>query len=314
MRKMNSMRILKKYGTILGFVILCIIFSLLSPVFLTVSNLTMVLLQGSMLTIIALGTTAVMAAGGFDMSFGAVCGLVGVLVAGMLVKGVPIVLAIFIGILIGAFMGSINGLLVTVVGISDFVATLATMSIARGLNYFYTKGDPIFMGIPQEFKIIGQGKIGLIGYPVIIMFVILICLYIFMNHTVTGRQIYAVGGNKVAAKISGINVRWIRILTFIIGGAAAGLTAVIVTSRLGSGQPLAGDGFLMDGLAAVFLGMTMFKEGEPHIMGTFFGALIMGVLVNGLNLLGVQYFFQDILKGLIILAAVALTATGQPKD
>lgn len=311
---MLNMRFLKKYGTLIGFLILCAVFSLLSPVFLTIPNLTMVLLQGSMLTIIALGTTVVMAAGGFDMSFGALCGLVGVLVAGMMVSGVPVVLAIILGILIGAIIGSINGLLVTAVGISDFVATLATMSIARGLNYFYTKGDPIFKGIPSEFKLIGQGKIGLIGYPVLIMFAVLIILYIFMNHTVTGRQIYAVGGNKAAARVSGINVRWIRILTFIVGGVAAGLTAVIVTSRLGSGQPLAGEGFLLDGLAAVFLGMTMFREGEPHIVGTFFGALIMGVLVNGLNLLGVQYFFQDILKGLIILAAVALTATGRPKD
>nr|WP_277995670.1 MULTISPECIES: ABC transporter permease [Moorella] len=274
----------------------------------------MVLLQGSMLTIIALGTTAVMAAGGFDMSFGSVCGLIGVLVAGMLVHKVSIPVTIIAGILIGAVFGSINGLLVTVFGIADFVATLSTMSIARGLNYFYTKGDPIFMGIPQEFKIIGQGKIGSIGYPVLIMLVVLVLLYIFMNHTVTGRQIYAVGGNKTAARLSGINVRWIRILSFIIGGAAAGLTAVILTARLGSGQPTAGEGFLLDGLAAVFLGMTMVKEGEPHIIGTFIGALIMGVLVNGLNLLGVQYFFQDILKGLIILAAVGLTTMGRRKE
>ncbi|CEP66191.1 ABC transporter, permease [Moorella glycerini] len=306
--------VLRKYGTIIGFVILCLIFSILSPVFLTVNNLTMVLLQGSMLTIIALGTTAVMAAGGFDMSFGSVCGLIGVLVAGMLVHKVSIPVTIIAGILIGAVFGSINGLLVTVFGIADFVATLSTMSIARGLNYFYTKGDPIFMGIPQEFKIIGQGKIGSIGYPVLIMLVVLVLLYIFMNHTVTGRQIYAVGGNKTAARLSGINVRWIRILSFIIGGAAAGLTAVILTARLGSGQPTAGEGFLLDGLAAVFLGMTMVKEGEPHIIGTFIGALIMGVLVNGLNLLGVQYFFQDILKGLIILAAVGLTTMGRRKE
>ncbi len=306
--------ILRKYGTIIGFLALCTIFSILSPVFLTVTNLTMVLLQVSMLTIIALGTTVVMAAGGFDLSFGSVCGLVGVLVAGMLVNGIPIPVVVILAILIGAAFGSINGLLVTVFGIADFVATLSTMSIARGLNYFYTKGDPIFMGIPDQFKIIGQGKIGLIGYPVLIMLVVLLLLYLFMHHTVTGRQIYAVGGNKTAARLSGINVRWIRILSFVIGGAAAGLTAVILTARLGSGQPTAGEGYLMDGLAAVFLGMTMFREGEPHIAGTFFGALIMGVLVNGLNLLGVQYFFQDILKGLIILAAVALTAAGRPKD
>ncbi|SMB95199.1 ribose transport system permease protein [Thermanaeromonas toyohensis ToBE] len=306
--------VLRKYGTLIGFLVLCVIFSFLSPVFLTVDNLVMVLLQGSMLTIIALGTTVVMAAGGFDMSFGSVCGLIGVALAGMLVKGVPIPLAILISLAMGAAFGCVNGILVAVFGIADFIATLSTMSIARGLNYYYTRGEPIFMGIPPEFKIIGQGKIGIIGYPVLIMLAVLVILYVFMNHTVTGRQIYAVGGNKTAARLSGINVRWIRIFSFIIGGLAAALTAVIVTSRLGSGQPTAGEGFLLDGLAAVFLGMTMFKEGEPHISGTFIGALIMGVLVNGLNLLGVQYFFQDILKGLIILAAVGLTATGKPKD
>lgn len=305
--------VVRKYGTLIGFIVLCIIFSFLSPVFLTINNLTMVLLQISMLTIIALGTTVVMAAGGFDMSFGSVCGLIGVVLAGMLVEGVPISLAILLSMVIGAAFGCLNGILV-VLGIPDFIATLSTMSIARGLNYYYTRGEPIFMGIPQEFKIIGQGGIGLIGYPVLIMLAVLVILYVFMNHTVTGRQIYAVGGNKIAARFSGINVRWIRILSFIIGGLAAAITAVIVTSRLGSGQPTAGEGFLMDGLAAVFLGTTMFKEGEPHILGTFMGSLIMGVLVNGLNLLGVQYFFQDILKGLIILAAVGLTVTGKPKE
>ena len=161
---------------------------------------------------------------------------------------------------------------------------------------------------------IGQGKIGMIGYPVIIMIIFVLLMYIFMSQTTIGRHIYAVGGNQIAARLSGIRVSYIRILSFIISGTLAAVTAVILTSRLGSGQPTAGEGFLMDGLAAVFLGMTIFKEGEPHVIGTLIGSLIMAVLVNGLNLLGVQYYFQDILKGLILIGAVALTAAGAKKE
>jgi len=309
--KQNLREFIRKYGTVLGALILFIVFSLIIERFLTPSNIMMLLRQMSMLTIIALGFTFVMGAGGFDMSIGTACGLVMMVFALTLLGTGNLLLSLTAAIACGLLVGLINGLLVAYVGLPDFIATFAVGSIIMGIKMMMTRGNPISYpsDIPAAFTFIGQGFVGPFPFPVIIMFFILILTVFVIYKTSFGRRVYAIGGNPVASLYAGINIRKYRLTTFLISGLSVALASIILTSRLGSAQPLAGEEFLLDVIAVVFLSTTMFGEGEPTPGGTFIGALMISMLNNGLTMLNVQYYFQFITKGSVVILAVLLAVS-----
>jgi len=299
--------VLRKYGTVIGAAFIFIIFSLVVDRFFTFGNLFMLLRQMSMLTIIAFGFTFVMAAGGFDMSIGNAAGLVSVVFAIVLVNTSSFWLSFLVALGIGLFVGLVNAILVAYINLPDFIGTFAVGSIAYGIKMLITKGNPIFfMNPPEIFTFIGQGYIGPIPFPVILMLVFLVITMFVLSKTKLGRRIYAIGGNPVASMYAGINVKWYRMITFLLSGLSVSIASVIMTSRLNSGQPLAGENFLLDVIAVVFLSATMFGEGEPNAMGAFVGALIISMLNNGLTMLNVPYYFQYVTKGVVVISAVML--------
>lgn len=298
---------LRKFGTVLGAAIIFVFFAVSVPSFFTTTNIMMLLRQMSMLTIVSLGFTFVMAAGGFDMSVGNATGLVNMVLAGLIVSTGNVFLAIGAALATGLAVGLVNGTLVAVIGLPDFIGTFAVGSIAFGLKMLYTKGNPIFFNAPPVFNAIGQGYVGLVPVPVIIMFAALAVAVFVLNRTTTGRRIGAIGGNSVACTYAGIDVRRYRMLTFLISGLAVALASVILTARLGSGQPQAGEDFLLDAISAVFLSTTMFGEGEPTAAGAFVGAFIISMMNNGLTMLNVPYYFQYITKGGVVILAVMLS-------
>jgi ribose transport system permease protein len=301
---------LRRYGTLLALLVICVLLALTTPRFLTVSNLSTVLVQLSMLMVVASGLTVVVAAGEFDLSVGAVAGLAGVLTTGLLIHATAdVVLAIAAGVAAGALVGLLNGILVAVVGLPSLIATLGMISVVTGLNQWYTKGQAVYGGLPDWFAFPGRGALFGIPVPILIMVAIVVISYVLLERTATGRHLYTIGDNRDVARLAGISVRRKKIFALVFCGACAGLAGVILASRLGSGQPAAGDHFLMDGLAAVFLGMTAFSLGQANMRGTVVGTLIIGVLRNGFNLLGWPYYIQDIAMGAIMIGAITVAAS-----
>lgn len=301
------MHIFKKYGTLIALIFIYIGFSILAPkVFPTGRNLSNILLQISLLTIISQGATLIVIIKDFDLSIAAISSLGGVLAAGLMVSGINIFIAILITLGIGIIIGIINGLIISKLNISSFIATLATSTIIGGITFWYTQGSTIFSGIPDSFLVFGQGKIWGIPIPTLFMFITLISVWFILSYTELGRKFYAIGGGPEVAKLSGVNVNRVRITAFAISGVLAVFTGILLASRLGSAHPTAGSGYLLKSYAAVFLGMTVFGEGKANAFGTFVGALIMGVLANGLTILDVPYYFQDMLTGIIIIIALVV--------
>ncbi len=294
---------------LLGLIIFSIIVSLLSPRFLTKSNLLNVFRQTSINAIIAAGMTFVILTSGIDLSVGSILGFTGAILANMLVKGNGIFLSIFVAILIGGLAGMFNGFIITKGKVQPFIVTLATMILLRGATLVFTSGKPIPVtgeNISSTFRWIGTGNIFGIPTPIIIMAIVFVLCYYLLNHIKFGRYIYAVGGNEKAAQLSGVNTDKIKIMAYTISGILAAVAGIIVTSRLSSAQPTAGDGYELDAIAAVVLGGTSLAGGQGTIIGTIIGALIIGVLNNALNLLDVQSYYQMIAKAIVILIAVLL--------
>ncbi len=299
------MSTIKKYGTLFALIIIYIGFSILAPeVFPTGRNLMNILLQISLLTIISQGATIIVVTKDFDLSIASLASLGGVLSAGFVVGGMNLYTAILLTLIIGMIAGIINGFVVSYLKISSFIATLATSTIIGGITFWYTQGATIFSGIPDEFLVLGQGKILHIPIPTILMFLVLIGTWFMLSHTEPGRKLYAIGEGPEVARLSGIDVEKTRIMAFAISGFLGVLTGIILASRLGSAHPTAGNAYLLKAYAAVFLGMTVFGRGRANAFGTFVGALIMGILANGLTILDVPYYFQDMLTGLIIIIAL----------
>jgi ribose/xylose/arabinose/galactoside ABC-type transport system permease subunit len=295
----------KKYGTIIGFFIIFIIFSLLSPNFLNSRNILNMLRQTSVLSCLAIGITIVLASGDFDLSVGNFVALIGVMLAGFFRMGFSLPIVIILSLALGLLAGAINGLLVTVIGIPAIIATLATGSIAQGFNYWFTKGYPIFEGITKSFLWIAGGYIYKIPVPVIIVTIVAIIMHFFLNFTKSGRHFYAIGGNRLAARYAGIKVTHMRIISYLISASTAAICAIILTSRLGSGQPGAGTSLTLEAYAAAFIGCSVIKEGQFHIFGTILGTLILSTLNNGLTILNVSYYMQNIVVGLVLITAVS---------
>lgn len=301
-------RWLRTYGTFFGFVVMVAVFAALRPtIFLSFNNLRNITEQVAILAIVAGGMTIVMAAGDFDLSVGTLASLCGVVVADLLIKGVEVVPSIALALAVGAVAGAFNGLLVAYAGLSAFVATLATMTAYRGLSLWYTGGSTLFSGLNEAFRPIGQGATGSIPNAVLIMVGVLVLAWFLLEQTTLGRRLYAIGGNAEAAFLAGINVRLLRMGAFVCSGIGAAIAGIVLTSRLFSAHPTAGEPLMLNSIAAVFLGMTMFREGEAHVPGALFGVLILGVLSNGLNILQVNSYLQIVLTGAIIILAVLVS-------
>jgi ribose transport system permease protein len=299
---------ISQYATIGALLLVFIIFAIVADRFLEPTNLINVVRQISTLAIVAFGITICMAAGDFDLSIGSVVGFAGVVVTGLLSKGLPMSVALLAALAVGVIFGLFNGLVTTRIGIPSIIVTLGTSSIATGFIFMYTNGRAIYGGLPPSFSFIGRGSVFGLPTPIIIMVILGATVYILLNKTTAGRYIYAVGGNLVAAKLSGINTLKYRTLGLMFSGIGASIAGIVLASRLGSGQPTAGTSFLLDALAAVFLGMTTIKVGQPNVIGTIVGVLLIGIINNGLNLLGLPFYVQDIAKGVIIISAIMFAA------
>ncbi|KOP82494.1 ABC transporter permease [Cytobacillus solani] len=298
---------LQKLGPLLGLVIITVILAIVSPSFLTMDNIFNVLRQVSINALIAFGMTFVILTGGIDLSVGSILALSSAVTAGLLASGMDPILAILIGLLAGAVMGAINGFIITKGKVAPFIATLATMTIFRGLTLVYTEGRPITgLSDSQVFELMGRGYLGWIPVPVIWMLISYCILYFILKKTTFGRKVYAIGGNEEASILSGIRVDKVKIWIYSITGTLSALAGIILTSRLNSAQPTAGASYELDAIAAVVLGGTSLSGGKGWIFGTLIGALIIGVLNNGLNLMNVSSFYQQVVKGGVILLAVLL--------
>ncbi|HHW00884.1 MAG TPA: ABC transporter permease [Clostridiaceae bacterium] len=302
---MDIKSFIKKYGVIVVLLLLIGIFSLLSPAFLTVTNIINIARQVSMLGIVSVGVTFVMISGGMDLSVGAQVSLVGMISAwSMLHLGISPVVAAFLGIFTGVFLGFLNGFIAIRMKIHPLIVTLASMTIFRGISYIICGGLPIF-GFPESFTVLGQGYLGVIPIPVIVLVLAVILGSFILNSTYFGRYFYAMGGNEEAARLSGISINKLKVAVYTISGFFAGISGVILLSRVNSAQPNAATGYEFDVMTAAVLGGISIKGGEGKILGVFIGVLIMGVLSNGLILMNVGDYYQNVIKGLVLILAVA---------
>ncbi|MBE1442979.1 MULTISPECIES: ribose ABC transporter permease RbsC [unclassified Paenibacillus] len=300
-------QITQKLGPLLGLIILIIIVSVLNPSFLEPLNILNLLRQVSINALIAFGMTFVILTGGIDLSVGSILALSSAFVANMMVAGFDPVLAIIIGCLLGGVMGMVNGFMITKGKMAPFIATLATMTIFRGLTLVYTNGNPITgLGDSLTFQMFGRGYMLGIPVPAVTMIIAFVILWVVLNKTSFGRKTYAIGGNEKASIVSGIKVPRVKIMIYSLAGMLSALAGAILTSRLNSAQPTAGTSYELDAIAAVVLGGTSLSGGRGRIVGTLIGALIIGTLNNGLNLLGVSSFYQMVVKGIVILIAVLI--------
>lgn len=301
----SKLELLRKYGIILVMVALIVLFSLLSDVFLTYNNLMNILRQVSMIGIASVGGMFVMLLGGIDLSQGALVSFVNIVAAWMMVHaGLPWGLVIVINLIAGAVAGYINGILVTVTNIPALIATLATQNVLFGLAYIICGGQSI-AGFPQIFKVIGQGYLGPVPIPVILMVIFFVIGGFILNRTYFGRSLYAIGGNEEAAKLSGINVDRIKRLVYLISGLFTSVSAIVTLSRVNSGQANTGDGFEFDVITAIVLGGISVNGGSGKLYNAIIGVLIIGILNNGLVLINMSQYVQMIVKGIILALAVA---------
>jgi ribose/xylose/arabinose/galactoside ABC-type transport system permease subunit len=293
----------RQFGTFLGLIFLCLVLWILTPYFLTLSNLMNILEQSSINAIVAVGMTFVIITAGIDLSVGSILAFSGVVMASLLQGGVPIVLALLAGLAVGTVCGLLNGFLVSIGKLPPFIVTLGMMSVARGAALVYTDGRPISTFEPA-FRYLATGKIFFLPMPLLIMLLVYLITHLILTRTKFGLYTYAMGGNEEATRLSGVNVRFHKTMVYALSGLTSAIAAVLLTARLNSAQPIAGMMYELDAIAATVIGGTSLMGGEGTLTGTFIGALIMGVLRNGLNLLGVSSFLQQIIIGLVIIVAV----------
>ncbi len=302
------------FNILIILVAMVVLLSIISPPFRSITNLLSVIKLFVPIAIAGIGVCMVIITGGIDLSLGSVYGLAGVITAlGMSQFGMSSFVSIVMGLAVAAGVGLANGALIEKINLPPFIATLATMSIARGLCYIITQGYPI-SNLNESFLFLGQGSIFQIPTAIWCMVVVAILFSIFLNKTVTGRRIYAVGGNEEATRISGVNTSRIKILVYTLSGVLAGLAGIITASKLGIGQPTSGTGFELDAIAAVAIGGASLSGGSGTVTGTIIGAAIMGVLRNALVLLSVDAYWQQFIIGFVILFAVAADQISKKRD
>ncbi|TFD59654.1 ABC transporter permease [Cryobacterium sp. Hh7] len=295
-------------GTGIALVVLITFFTIMRPdVFLGFGNVRNILEQIAILTIIAAAQTVVMVVGDFDLSVGTTATLSGATAAALMIAGTPIPLAILAALAVGTLVGMVNGFLVAYMKLSAFVATLATMTTVGGLAFIATDGTTLY-GMPEAFFILGQSRPLGIPMPIFFAIAVAVVIWLVLKFTTIGRRWYAVGGNAEVARLSGVNVQRSKFLAFTVAGFASAIGGIILVSRLASASAASANNYMLLAVAAVFLGMTILKSGQANLGGTLVGVAIIGVMNNGLNILGVNTYYQQVFTGLIIIAAVTLSA------
>jgi ribose/xylose/arabinose/galactoside ABC-type transport system permease subunit len=297
--------VLRRYGIFIAFIAVIVIISIMCPSFLTWKNLLNVVRQSSIYGVMAVGMTFVILTAGIDLSVGSVLALTGVLCASFEHAGLPVVLIVIATLVIGALIGSVNGLIITKGKVTPFVVTLGMMSVARGLAHIYTEGQPI-SGFGGGFRYIGGGDFLFVPVPIIIFVLTILIAAVILRNTRLGRYTYAIGGNEEAARLSGINVDRFKITAYAISGFTAALGAIILTSRLNAGESIAGTGYELDVIASVVIGGTSLMGGRGSVWGTLIGALLIGIINNGMNLLVIPSYWQLVVKGSIIVGAALI--------
>jgi Ribose/xylose/arabinose/galactoside ABC-type transport systems, permease components len=302
---------ISNYTVQIALILLIIVFSIASSDFLTPGNWINIMQQSSIIAISAIGMTFVIITSGIDLSVGSTVALSGLLSAQLIVQhGLSPWLAILVGLLSGVAIGLFNGFGVARLGVAAFIATLATMSMGRGLTLAISNGQTIF-GLPQIYTIWGGGSVLGIPVPVIITLVLFVIAHLVLAHTVFGHQVYALGGNREAARLAGINVRRVELLVYVICGVMSALAGIILTGRLGAALPTAATGHELDVIAAIVIGGASLMGGRGNMIGTLFGVLTIAVLRNGLDLLNVNTFWVQFVQGAVIFAAVLIDAIGR---
>ena len=298
-------KIYVKYGIWMILIGMVILMTCLSENFLSTKNILNLVRQVSFISIIGFGSAFILICGGLDLSPGAVVAVTSVVSASFGRGEHPTVLAILIGLCVGLAAGTINGIFVTKLKVPPFIATLGMMTSAKGIAMLYTDGNSV-NGLTDSYRIWGAGKLLGIPIPIIIMLVLAVIMYILLEHTPYGRHVVAVGDNEQAAKISGIKTERIMLSVYIIGGVLASVASILMSGRIASGQPLLGEGYEMDAISAAVVGGVSLKGGVGSIWGVVCGALIIGIINNGMNLLGVSSYWQQVVKGIIIVLAIVL--------
>jgi ribose transport system permease protein len=305
-------RILGKYGALIALLVLVIIFTAESPsYFLTTNNILQILNQSALAAIVSCGLTLVLVSGQFDLSIGYMVSLSGIICSRLMVMGIPIPLAILICLGSGICLGLLNGFLITRLGINALVATLGTGSVLVGVNYFISAGAP--QNVSSHPGFVGLAVGNWLGVPRLVYYMIVvgIILWIVLNKTDFGRNLRAVGGNTEAARLSGVRVSLVTTSALVISALGAVVTGVLLAASIGSGQPTGGDAYTLSAFAACFLGSTVMREGQFHIVGTLIGVITVGAGFNGLALIGVPSYAEFLFQGLLLIAAVAFSSIGR---
>ncbi|MCA1055083.1 ABC transporter permease [Rossellomorea aquimaris] len=318
--KGKTLDLLFKYGAIALMAIILIFFSLYHPFFFTYGNLSDILRSISIVTLVALGVTFTLVVDGFDLSVGSTVSLSTVVTASLMVwYEAPLWVVLLVPLLVGAGVGLFNSLLIVKLGIPDLLATLGAMYIISGIHRTYTEGYSIYNNMPmasggtapgtfsETFLWIGQGKLLGLPVPVWIMLILVGVMYVVMHFTRWGRILYMTGGNMEASRLSGVDVKRVKLAAYVLSGVFASIGGILFTARVGSGQMDAGAPLLMEAVAAVFVGYSVLGAGKPNILGTFFGAALIGVLLNGLTMMNLPYYAFEIIKGSVLVLALAVT-------
>ena len=305
-------KIFQAYGTLLALAVITLVFSILRPSsFFTVRNLINISRQISLMVIISIGATLVMSINEFDLSIGSMASLGGVMCALMAVGGMPLPLCFLLPVLISLVVGWVNGWIIARFRVLSFITTLGMSTVLSGVIYWLTGGATVFQNIPQGFSWLGTYKFGDIPLLSVLMVIFVILFAFIMRHTVLGRRLYAIGGNEENSKIAGINVGLYKNIAFALSAVLSCITGMLIASRVGSANTTAGDGYFLNSYAAVFIGCTVSRKGIPNVLGTLVGCAILGILSNGLTMLQMPTYMQDIITGAIIILAVILQKLGK---
>jgi len=309
----NIFEVLKSYSLYLAFLIIFIAFSLLNENFLSINNVLNIIVQSAIIAIIAVGQTMVILTSGIDLSVGSIVGAVGIGIGLLMVSGVPIPVAVLLGVVMGIIFGLINGVIISYGRVPAFITTLGMMGIARGFGLALNEGKPV-AGLPQAFEKIASSSVAGIPSFVFYTLIIYVIMFFILERTKFGRHIYAIGGNRDAARLSGVKVKVVEMIVYLFSGLFSGLGAVLLTARLNYATPVAGTGYELDTIAAVVIGGTALSGGQGRIVGTLVGALMLGILRNGLTILNVSSFFQQIIIGAVIIIAVFMDKLNEKKN
>lgn len=302
----NGSNLMRRFGIFIALLIIVIILSCITSSFLTGDNILNVIRQISFNGMVAIGITFVIITGGIDLSVGSVLALGALFTTSMCTQENPssLVLAILVGLAVATACGFLNGLMITKGKMAPFIATMAMMTMARGASLLFCNGRPI-INLTDEFKEIGTGSL-LLLIPILVFFLVIIVAYLVLYRSRFGRKVFAVGGNEAAAKASGVNIDRVKISVYMISSFLAGLSGIILAARMGAGSPIVGEGYELDAIAAAVIGGTSLSGGVGSVFGTVIGTLIIGIISNGLDILNVSSYYQDIVKGLIIVIAVLI--------